>query len=78
MWIGLGEAWLGTLSDDPLSFVLDFLGLLGVFILQLWIIKWICRVDSGQMVSKRETNAGMALTACLRMMTPISELVSVA
>jgi hypothetical protein len=40
MWIDLGGAWLGTLSDDPLSFVLAFLGLLGVF-LQLWIIKWI-------------------------------------
>ena len=39
--IDLGGAWLGTPSDDPLSFVLDFLGLLGVFILQLWIIKWI-------------------------------------
>ena len=54
--IDLGGAWLGTPSDDPLSFVLDFLGLLGVFILQLWIIKWIAERICGQMVSKRQRN----------------------
>ena len=70
MWIGLGEAWLGTLSDDPLSFVLDFLGLARRVHFTVVDHQVDCRVDSGQMVSKRETNAGMALTACLRMMTP--------
>ena len=55
MWIDLGGAWLGTLSDDPLSFVLDFLGLARRVHFTVVDHQVDCRVDSGQMVSKRET-----------------------